>query len=171
MFVSVAQFPYHRDSPIELNARIFMTTTLELPGTQAPPCWDRTADKPVKPLYGVLVVDDDEMVRSVLGLFFRRQSIPVWLASDGEEAVEIYAREGAHIGLVLLDLRMPEMDGPQTFHHLRELNPDVVCYFMSAEWYPYTEQELYEMGAAELLLKPLLFKVLADLVQGCLSDA
>jgi two-component system cell cycle sensor histidine kinase/response regulator CckA len=145
-----------------------MLATLAAPQTLAAP--HRMAGRTKRP-GGILVVDDDEMVRSLLGMFFRQQGLTVWLASDGEEAVEIYEGHGDEIAFVLLDVRMPEMDGPQTLRKIQDANPDVVCYFMSGEWYPYTEAELLDMGAAALLVKPFLFKVLADLVQHCSACA
>ena len=78
---------------------------------------------------GVLVVDDDEMVRTFLGVHFRDQGRPLWLASDGEEAVEIYQHHGGEIDMILLDVRMPDMDGPHTLMKLREINPSIACYF------------------------------------------
>jgi len=112
----------------------------------------------------VLVVDDDEMTRIMLGSFFRRQGIAVWTAGAGMEAVEIFAIHGHEIGLVLLDLCMPEMDGPQTLSKLQQIREDVVCYFMSSDWYPYSEEELMQMGADALLAKSVLCKTLVHLL-------
>src|SRR5688572_9012514 len=82
---------------------------------------------------GILIVDDDEMIRTLLGEFFRSREIPVWLASDGEEAIELFAQLDLDIGLVLLDVRMPEMDGPQTLRKLQVIRRDVPCYFMTGD--------------------------------------
>lgn len=120
---------------------------------------------------GVLVVDDDEMVRTFLGIHFREQGRSVWSASDGEEAIEIYQHHGSEIDVVLLDVRMPDMDGPQTHLRLRAINPSIACYFMSGDWYPYTEVELLEMGALGLVTKPLIGKLLAGVVDKCLVGA
>jgi CheY-like chemotaxis protein len=49
----------------------------------------------------------------------------VLTASDGQEALEIYAREQVRIGLVLLDLTMPRMGGEEAFAQLRRMNTDV----------------------------------------------
>lgn len=147
-----------------------MSGVLEAPQTFSPSSMDRLAGKPSVRSRGVLVVDDDEGVRSLLGTFFRQQRIPVWLASDGEEAVEIYQDQSDNIAQVLLDVRMPDMDGPQTLRRLKEHDEDIVCYFMSDDWYPYTQEELLDMGATSLLLRPFFFKVLAHVVQCCLAD-
>jgi hypothetical protein len=61
------------------------------------------------------------------------------------------------------------LDGPHTLRNLREINSGVVCYFMSGGWYPYTIDELMEMGAIGLVVKPFLAKVLPEIVRECLS--
>jgi len=82
-------------------------------------------DKP-----GVLVVDDEHMVRILLQLGLERNGFYVWLAADGREALELYEKNRQHVAVVLLDVRMPGMDGPQTLDALRALNPEVlVCFY------------------------------------------
>lgn len=73
----------------------------------------------------VLVVDDDEVVRDTIASMLRRRGLVPVLAQDGVEAVERWHEHGSRISLVLLDLVMPRMDGPQTWHALRDLGADV----------------------------------------------
>jgi CheY-like chemotaxis protein len=113
---------------------------------------------------GILVADDAEPIRNMLAMFFQRQGIPFWLTSNGIEAVETYRQHREEIGLVLLDVRMPKMDGPHAFAQLKEMNPDVTCYFMSGDIAPYTEEMLLEMGAPGLLVKPFLVRALGAIV-------
>jgi CheY-like chemotaxis protein len=47
----------------------------------------------------------------------------VWLAAGGQEALDLYQRHREAIDVVLLDVRMPGLDGPQTLAALRALNP------------------------------------------------
>ncbi len=115
---------------------------------------------------GILVVDDTEMIRSMLKLFFRDQGLPCWLASNGADALNIYQAHGQEIALVLLDVRMPGLDGPHTYVQLRSLNPDVACYFMSGGWDPYTAEGLMELGARGLLSKPFVIADLPGILKG-----
>jgi len=118
-----------------------------------------------------LIVDDDAVVRTILGMLFRQQGLPVRLAGNGKEGVEIYQRHRDEIALVLMDVRMPVMDGPHTLMRLQEINPSVACYFMSGDWHPYTEDELIRMGALGLAVKPLAEKMLVEIAEECLANA
>jgi len=103
---------------------------------------------------GVLVVDDQECVRGVLEVMLRRQGLAVWLAADGCAAIDLYRAHHAAIDLVLLDVRMPGLDGPETLIALRRLNPQVCCCFLSGDFGEYTEERLRALGAAAVFLKP-----------------
>jgi CheY-like chemotaxis protein len=56
--------------------------------------------------------------------------------------------------VVLLDVRMPELDGPGTLAALQTLDPQVRCCFMSGYLGGYTEERLLSLGAAAVLPKP-----------------
>jgi DNA-binding response OmpR family regulator len=109
---------------------------------------------PVGALPGILVVDDDALVLNLLHTLLRRQGFTVWLAAGGSAAVEVFRREQANIGVVLLDVRMPDLDGPQTLAELRRIRPDLPCCFMSGCTDPYTSEDLLALGAAHLFPKP-----------------
>ncbi len=115
-------------------------------------------------LPGILVVDDDALVLNLLHTLLRRQGFVVWLAPGGAAAVEIFRREQANIAVVLLDVRMPGLDGPQTLAELRRIRPDVPCCFMSGCTDPYTPEELRALGAAHLFPKPFPMDEVAGLL-------
>src|SRR5262245_11971981 len=83
------------------------------------------------PRGGVLVVDDEALIRSMLNTGLAQYGFEVRLAASGREAIEIYSRDFSEIDLVLLDVRMPGLDGPQTLARLEAINPNVRCCFMS----------------------------------------
>jgi signal transduction histidine kinase/CheY-like chemotaxis protein len=102
----------------------------------------------------VLVVDDEEPVRSVAALMLQSRGFTIELANDGRDAVEKYRRDPARYALVLLDLTMPHMDGEETFRQLRQLNADVKVVLMSG----YNQQEatgrFTDKGLAGFVQKP-----------------
>jgi DNA-binding response OmpR family regulator len=103
---------------------------------------------------GVLVVDDDSAVRQMLELGLQVQGFRVRLAGSGAEALAIYTAHHQDIDLVLLDVRMPDLDGPATLEALGRINPGVRCLFMSGYTGAYTEADLLQRGARGLLTKP-----------------
>jgi CheY-like chemotaxis protein len=73
----------------------------------------------------VLVVDDEASVLAITCQTLQAFGYRVLQATDGTEAVVIYADQQAEIAAVLTDMMMPVMDGPATIHALTKMNPDV----------------------------------------------
>jgi CheY-like chemotaxis protein len=111
---------------------------------------------------GILVVDDEAPVRALLEAGLRQYGFTLWMAPDGYQALEIYRQHQDAIALVLLDVRMPGLDGPQTLARLRQIRPEVRCCFMSGHTGAYSEQGLLDLGAVHVFRKPF---QLAELVQ------
>jgi anti-anti-sigma factor len=109
------------------------------------------------PPVGILVVDDEPAIRCLLDAQLRREGFHVWLAGHGYLAIELFERHGPEIAVVLLDVSMPGMDGPQTLARLRQLCPSVRCCFMSGNPAPYTEEDLRRMAAVRIFRKPFPF--------------
>jgi CheY-like chemotaxis protein len=114
---------------------------------------------------GVLAVDDQACVRGVLEVGLRQLGFAVWPAGYGREAVALYRHHRAAIDVVLLDVRMPVLDGPQTLAALRAVDPHVCCCFMSGDLGAYTEVELRGLGAAAVLPKPFDLAELAQMLR------
>jgi two-component system, cell cycle sensor histidine kinase and response regulator CckA len=73
----------------------------------------------------ILLVDDEEYVRDLGKRILERAGYKVITASNGKEALEIYGRAHAKIGLVVLDLVMPQVEGKQCLEELLKINRDV----------------------------------------------
>jgi len=114
---------------------------------------------------GVLVVDDEHLVRIMVQLGLERNGFDVWLASNGREAIDLYREHRENIAVVLLDLHMPGLDGSQTLDELRELNPKVLACFMSDDTGAYQPEELRHHGAASIIAKPFFLDDLADILR------
>ncbi len=79
----------------------------------------------------ILLADDEEVVGRLGQTILERQGYRVFNALDGVEAVELYQQHGAEIDLVILDLAMPRLSGPETLLELRKLNPTVMVLISS----------------------------------------
>jgi CheY-like chemotaxis protein len=115
-------------------------------------------------IYGLLVVDDEEFIRDVLDRAMKQQGFTVWLAACGQEAINLYRRHSQTIDLVLLDVRMPGKDGPQTLAALQEVNTQVRCCFMSGDLGSYDEWQLCKLGAARVIRKPFRLAEMAEML-------
>jgi CheY-like chemotaxis protein len=73
----------------------------------------------------VLVVDDEERMRTVVQDTLERFGYRVLLAANGAEAVALYAQNREQIAIVLTDMAMPVMDGPATIVALKSMNPNL----------------------------------------------
>ena len=79
----------------------------------------------------ILLVEDEEAVRSFAARALRMRGYNVLEAGGGEEALEIVKRDDARIDLIITDVVMPNMDGPTMVRHVKQLKPDLAVIFMS----------------------------------------
>lgn len=100
----------------------------------------------------ILVVDDDEMVRFVLTDKLSESGFTVITADSGSNAVKLF-RETV-FGAVLLDLKMPGMDGIETLQELRKLDPDIPVIMVTAFGDIATAVEAIKLGAYDFVEKP-----------------
>jgi CheY-like chemotaxis protein len=114
---------------------------------------------------GILVVDDMGLILTLLKFELEPRGFTVWLAVDGDDALDLYRRNRAEIDLVLLDVQMPGLDGPHTLAILQKFDPDVLACFMTADSGTYTEEELLERGAARVFKKPFRSDDVAECLQ------
>lgn len=103
---------------------------------------------------GILLADDMALILTLLKFELESRGFAVWLAVDGDDALDLYRRHGTKIDLVLLDVQMPGLDGPHTLEALQRINPDVVACFMTGNAGRYSEEDLLERGAACIFNKP-----------------
>lgn len=73
----------------------------------------------------VLVIDDEEAIRTVASRTLERYGYRALLACNGAEAISLYVQHRGEIAVVLTDMAMPVMDGPATIVALKSLNPKV----------------------------------------------
>ena len=79
----------------------------------------------------ILLVEDEEAVRSFAARALRMRGYNVLEAGGGEEALEIVKSGRDKIDLMITDVVMPNMDGPTMVRHVKALKPDLQVIFMS----------------------------------------
>ena len=100
----------------------------------------------------VLVVDDEEIVRESLSGWLAQDGYHVETAEDGPSALERMKKERWTV--LLVDMKMPGMDGLQVLEQSRQLQPDLVAVIMTAYATVDTAVSAMKLGAYDYLVKP-----------------
>jgi two-component system cell cycle sensor histidine kinase/response regulator CckA len=135
------------------------------PAVEAAPARDITGQDTV------LLVEDEEAVRSFAARALRVRGYKVLEAPGGEEALELVRNHPGPIHLLITDVVMPNMDGPTLVRNLKRLRPEISVIFMSGyaeEAFRRNEQNTADM---HFLPKPFGLKQLAAKVKDVLSAA
>ena len=114
----------------------------------------------------ILVVDDEERMRTLIKDFLTRESYNVLEANDGMEAMEVFYNN-KDIALILLDVMMPKMDGWQVCREIRETSK-VPIIMLTARGEERDELKGFELGVDEYIAKPFSPKVLVARVSALL---
>jgi len=100
----------------------------------------------------ILIVDDEEGVREILARLVRKEGFEPLLASDGEAALDVLRRESPDI--MLLDIRMPGVDGMEVLRRARELDHDLPVIMITSVGLVRGAVEALHAGAHDYLVKP-----------------
>ncbi|HMH50100.1 MAG TPA: response regulator [Candidatus Acidoferrum sp.] len=103
----------------------------------------------------MLIVDDEAPVRDVLCDYFVERQFTVATAANGQEALAVFARERPDV--VLLDVRMPGLDGLAVLKRLREADPRVAVIMVTANEDLAVARETLAIGAFDYVSKPFDF--------------
>ncbi|HYS19041.1 MAG TPA: response regulator [Candidatus Binatia bacterium] len=117
----------------------------------------------------ILVVDDEAPVREVLTEYFATEGYAVEAATNGAEALT--AIRGGRADLVLLDVRMPGLDGVQVLRRIRELDGNVPVIMVTANEDVVLAKETLKLGAFDYVAKPFDFEYLDRAVAAGLARA
>lgn len=101
----------------------------------------------------ILVVDDEELLRSSMAKFLERKGFSVTTAKSGNTAFEIIINQ--KIDLVLSDVRMPDGNGPSLLERISQLDDEKPVLMFITGCSDTTPEELIEMGAKHVFEKPV----------------
>ncbi len=102
--------------------------------------------------YRILIVEDNDDLLFTLTKVLKKEGYQIHTAPTGEEGLQIFQKE--LIDLVLLDLKLPKMDGIDVLTQIREIDPDILVLMMTALTDPKPAIEAMKKGAYDYLMKP-----------------
>ncbi len=115
----------------------------------------------------ILLVDDESRMRKLIKDFLEREGYVILEAGDGMEAVDLFY-EHKDIGLIILDVMMPRMDGWSTCREIRA-NSNVPIVMLTARSEERDELKGFEMGVDEYIAKPFSPKILVARVSAIIK--
>jgi CheY-like chemotaxis protein len=118
----------------------------------------------------ILLVEDEDIIREMAQLSLEAKGYRVLTASDGASALACYRQEAAGIDLVIADMVMPRMGGPELIAHLHEINEGVRVVVTSGYSHDLEGQKMLQQGCLGYLQKPYNAEALNRLVRSVLDS-
>lgn len=118
----------------------------------------------------ILVVDDEVKIREITTVILENQNYRTLTASNGIEAIALYAQHKYQINAVLMDMRMPEMDGINTIRTLQKMNPQVKVIASSGLSSPESCAQISGVEVQEFLSKPYTANELLEKLRRILNN-
>jgi two-component system cell cycle sensor histidine kinase/response regulator CckA len=116
----------------------------------------------------ILVVDDEENIREITRATLEKLGYRVLTATDGTDAMALYARNSSEIALILTDIAMPYMDGTALVRAVRKIDPQSKIVAMSGLMNSEQTAELQNLNVNAFLSKPFtaetLLRILAEIL-------
>jgi CheY-like chemotaxis protein len=116
----------------------------------------------------ILVIDDEPSIRSLLDTLLRRKGYDVVLADSGRKGLELFRRE--HPDVIVLDLKMPEMDGLTVLRQIHSLDPKKPVIILTGAGNTEAEQQVRALGVTEYIEKEFSLHLLGDSLKRLLNN-
>jgi DNA-binding response OmpR family regulator len=116
----------------------------------------------------ILIIDDEENIRRVTRLTLQAAGYEVGEAADGERGLEAFG-DGSSWDAVLLDQRMPGMDGLETLRHIKDRQPEARVIMATAYASIELAVDAMKLGATDFVRKPMTPEIVRNAVAAALS--
>ncbi|MGE0017975.1 response regulator [Bacteroides sp.] len=109
----------------------------------------------------ILVAEDDESNFKLIKAIINNRCDVLW-ARNGQEMLNLYEQHGEQADVLLMDLKMPLMDGLEATHIIRQSSPDIPIIVQTAYAFYEDQQQAMAAGATEVLVKPITLMALRN---------
>lgn len=115
----------------------------------------------------ILVADDEQSMREFLDIMLRKEGYKVTLASNGEEVLKLIEKD--IFDLVLLDIRMPRIDGLSALKRIKSVSPDTIVIMITAYASADTAIRAMKEGAYDYIIKPFKIEEIKLIIKNALE--
>jgi DNA-binding response OmpR family regulator len=116
----------------------------------------------------ILVIDDEQSIRNLLDTILRRKGYDVVLADSGRKGLELFRRERPDV--IVLDLKMPEMDGLTVLRQIKNLDPGKPVIILTGAGTAEAEKQVRALGVTEYVEKEFSLHLLGDSLKRLLNN-
>lgn len=109
----------------------------------------------------ILVAEDDESNFKLIKAIINNRCDLLW-ARNGQEMLNLYEQHGEQADVLLMDLKMPLMDGLEATRIIRQSSPDIPIIVQTAYAFYEDQQQAMMVGATEVLVKPITLMALRN---------
>ena len=113
-------------------------------------------------MYNILICDDEKDIVSALSIYLSTENYNIFTAYTGQQALDIVAKHDIH--LILMDIKMPNLDGLEATKIIRELSPTVPIIAQSAYAYQQDQIAAMDAGCSDFIAKPISQAKLKDMI-------
>lgn len=117
----------------------------------------------------ILLVEDEDIVVDISQRIFYRLGYQTLVAKTGEEAIKISQKSDEKFDLILLDMKLPDMDGKKIFSAIKEARPDIKVIIFSGYSIDGPVQEILNAGADGFIQKPFSLSTLSTQLREVLN--
>jgi DNA-binding NtrC family response regulator len=127
----------------------------------------------MKPKYGILIVDDDKALAEDAKENLEHETevnLEIDICSDSSQVLPYLSRKNKHYDVVLLDIKMPKLNGTEVLQLIKKKFPDIHVIIISAYLDEYSRDELIRLGAYHVFEKPCDFHKVKDFIKHAIED-
>ncbi|MFO8130167.1 MAG: chemotaxis protein CheB [Bacteroidales bacterium] len=111
----------------------------------------------------VLIAEDEENIHDYIHIILKKHNINTLWAKNGEEAIDL-VKKNPEVNVVLMDIRMPKMDGLEATRKILEINPELPVIAQTAHAMQEEAERILSAGCIEVLKKPFLSNQLLETI-------
>jgi two-component system, cell cycle sensor histidine kinase and response regulator CckA len=117
----------------------------------------------------ILIVEDERLMLRLVEKVLLQHGYQVLVASDGEEAIEVYRRHKLEIDVVLLDVDLPKLTGWDVLLKMKEENPDVRVVIATGFLEPKMKTEMFRVTVKHFVDKPYMLDEVVETLQSLID--